>query len=376
MDLVADMLLRSLRTEHAADIAAVELRPRMRTRFASAPLLSQMGFARNANRLVSRFLDYPRWLKDQQECPSVYHIVDHSYAHLAHALPAGRTVVTCHDLDTFRSIIEPRTEPRSWPFRAMTRRILTGLQSAARVTCDSVATRDGIIAHGLLPAHKLEVVPLGVDPLMTPDANPEADEFVTSLLGGPGRARVDLLHVGSTIARKRIDVLLRTFAAVQSEYPSARLIRVGGPFTDAQQGVIEGLRIEPSTILALPRLDRAQLAAVYRRASLLLQPSGAEGFGLPVVEAMACGVPVVASDLPVLREVGGPAAEYCAVGDIAAWSGTVCAMVRERRDDPASWDRRRRAALQQAGRFSWSRFAASLADVYRAVASASIAGGL
>ena len=62
------------------------------------------------------------------------------------------------------------------------------------------------------------------------------------------------------------------------------------------------------------------LAAVYRRAALVLQPSEAEGFGLPVAEALACGTPVLASDLAVLREVGGEAAVYRAVGDVPAWS--------------------------------------------------------
>lgn len=370
MDLVADMLLRSLRAEHAGDVEPVELRPRMRSRLGGMPLLAQTGYARNADRLVSRFVDYPRWLNRRSDRSSVYHVVDHSYAHLVHALPPGRTVVTCHDLDTFRSVLEPEAEPRSWPFRAMTRRILSGLQRAAIVTCDSVATRDGILAHGLLPAHKLKVVNLGVDPVMAAGPNPPADEFVASLLGRPDGSQADLLHVGSTIPRKRIDVLLRTFAVVRGEFPGTRLIRVGGGFTEAQAALLRDLRIDPSAIMVLPYLDRTQLAAVYRRAAIVLQPSDAEGFGLPVAEAMACGVPVVASDLPVLREVGGSVTEYCPAGDVAGWSGTVCAMLRERRDSPALWNGRRRAALEQAGRFSWSRFADSLVDVYRMVASA------
>ena len=61
-------------------------------------------------------------------------------------------------------------------------------------------------------------------------------------------------------------------------------------------------------IVVLPFVDRATLAAVYRRAALALLPSEREGFGLPLVEALACGTPVVASDIPVLREVGGDAA--------------------------------------------------------------------
>ena len=369
MDLVADMLLHYLRTEHSADVQPIELRPRMRSRVGGIRWLPGAGYARNVDRLLSRFVDYPSWLKSRKDEPDVYHVVDHSYAHLLHALPANRTVVTCHDLDTFRSILDPDAEPRSRVFRAMTRRILSGLQLAARVTCDSIATRDAILAHGLLPEERLDVVYLGVDPVMSPVPDPAADAFAVASLGPANGSRIDLLHVGSAIPRKRIDVLLRTFAAVRSQLPGARLIRVGGDFTDSQAALLRELRIDPSDVVIHPYLDRAHLAAIYRRAAVVLQPSDAEGFGLPVAEAMACGVPVVASDLPVLREVGGTAAEYCPVGDVGCWSGTVCAMLRQRSDDPVAWEGRRRAALNQASRFSWSRFADSLVNVYRAVAN-------
>ena len=68
------------------------------------------------------------------------------------------------------------------------------------------------------------------------------------------------------------------------------------------------------------RADPFELAEVYRRAPVVLIPSGAEGFGLPVIEALACGAAVVASDIPALREAGGPAAAFVPVGDVGAWS--------------------------------------------------------
>src|SRR5206468_11366156 len=115
----------------------------------------------NADRLVNRFWDYSRSLKRTADGHDVFHIVDHSYAHLVHALPADRTVVTCHDLDAFRSVVAPVQERRSAAFRAATRRIVTGLGRAAWVTCDTAAVRDQLAARGLVREDRLVVVPLG-----------------------------------------------------------------------------------------------------------------------------------------------------------------------------------------------------------------------
>ena len=367
MDLVAAMLHQSLVKEHRGEIEPLMLRPAMPRQFERLPLLGDSGAARNADRVIGRFIHYPRWLKGRRERPDVFHLVDHSYAHLLHSLPAERTVVTCHDLDTFRSVLEPEREPRGPVFRAMTRYILGGLRRAARVACDSNATRDGILAYDLLPPERLQVVYLGVDPVMSPSPDPQVDSEVETLLGRSDGTTVDLLHVGSTIPRKRIDVLLRTFAAVRSEIPEARLVRIGGEFTSEQQELIRTLGIDPAAIVVVPYMPQRRLAAVYRRAALVLQPSSAEGFGLPVAEAMACGVPVVASDLAVLREVGGTAGAYCTVADVPAWSGTVCAMLRERRDHPDRWAGRQTAALQQASQFTWSRFTDRMVSLYHDV---------
>ena len=115
------------------------------------------------------------------------------------------------------------------------------------------------------------------------------------------------------------------------------------------------------------------LAALYRRAALLLMPSEAEGFGLPLVEAMACATPVIASDIPVLREIGADAAVYCAVADVPAWSTALAALLRERAANPERWAARRDVAIRQASRFSWATYADRCAALYREIASDEIA---
>ena len=105
----------------------------------------------------------------------------------------------------------------------------------------------------------------------------------------------------------------------------------------------------------LPYLTTEVLASVYRRAALVLMPSEREGFGLPVVEALACGTPVVASDLPVLREVGGEgeAVSFCPAGDVEAWAETVNGLLREREAAPEVWATRRAAGVRRASEFTW-----------------------
>jgi len=365
MDLVADMLYDRLQREHGATIAAALVRPQMRRRVARLPGSGSTPLLQGIDRVTNRLWDYPRLMAGLDASFDLFHIVDHSYAQLVHRLPAERTIVTCHDLDTFRSVLDPAVEPRTPMFRAMTRYILAGLQKAGHIACDSHATRDALVSKAGIAFERTTVVPNGPHPSCTPEPEPSADIDAARFLG-PRSASVDLLHVGSTIARKRIDALLHVFAALRATRKNLRLIRVGGPFTAAQQALVRELDLGDS-IVVLPTLDRSTLAAVYRRSVLLLMTSEREGFGLPVLEGLACGTPVVASDIAALREVGGYAAAYCPVEDIEAWRSTVSRLLDERQDHPAQWTLRREAGIRRAAAFSWSRYASDVVDIYQRI---------
>jgi glycosyltransferase involved in cell wall biosynthesis len=367
MDLVADMLVEALRADYRGQIDATLIRPPLRARVSRLPLAGALAPALTIDRFANRLWDYPRATREVSDRFDLFHIVDHSYAHLVHALPAERTLVTCHDLDTFRSILEPAHEQRPALFRAMTRRILTGLRAAGHVACDTEATRDALVATAGVDPARTSVVLNGPHPSCSPVPEPSADVEAARLLRGPSRT-TDLLHVSSTIARKRIDVLLAIVAAVRRQRPDVRLVRVGGPFTAEQRRLARELGIEDA-IVVLPFLDRSTLAAVYRRCALVLLPSEREGFGLPVIEALACGTPIVASDLDALREVGGAAVEYCAPEDLEAWTSAVVRVLAERRDDPPAWRARRMAGIERAASFSWSHYTADVVALYRQLAA-------
>jgi len=143
-------------------------------------------------------------------------------------------------------------------------------------------------------------------------------------------------------------------------------VRVGGAFAAEQAALARDLGV--SNVVVLPFLDRSTLAAIYRRSALLLLPSEREGFGLPLVEALSCGTPVVASDIPALREVGGEAVTYCPVGDVDGWSRTIAALLDERAERPADWARRREEGIRHAEAFSWSTYASEIAAIYARMA--------
>lgn len=354
MDLTGNMLFDEL--THRDDTDAECIRPTMKFR-GQRPSKSA--------RFYARFVQYPRLVHRLASEFDLFHIVDHSYAHLAHELPANRTVVTCHDLDAFRCLLYPNREPRSFAFRSMTRRILTGLQTAAHVTCSTAATRDAILRHDLVPEHRLSVVHNGVHPGLSPHPDPLADDDLSRKIGRLPGTCTEILHVGSTAPRKRIDVLLHVFAQVRKQRPDVRLIRVGAAFTPHQEALANALGVR-DYIDHLERIDTRVLAACYRRASVLLQPSEAEGFGLPVIEAMACGTPVIASDIAALREIGGEVVKFCPVANLSFWSEAVLNVL--------SWnDSTRefaRLAAQQASKFTWQNYANHMAEIYRQVLSA------
>ena len=358
MDRVAVQLLAAIGAHHSDAITADVLRPVFRKRVMR---WSSGGLAYNADRACNRFIDYPRHLRGVGGSHDVYHVVDHSYAHLAWHLPAGRTVVTCHDLDAFRSIFESAEERRSALFRAATRYILGGLRRASAIACDTAVIAEELIRRSIVPPERVFVAHLGAGEEFTTRPAPDADAGLARLLPFPDHVPI-VLHVGATIPRKRIDVLLRFFAALQGFDPAPRLVHVGGAFTADQAALARRLGID-DRITILSTLDDRHLAAVYRRASVLALPSDREGFGLPVLEALRCGTAVVASDLAVLREVGAAVARYCPPGDVSAWARAVSDVIRRPGDDAE-----RAARAEWAGLFTWRRYGEQMTRIYSTVA--------
>lgn len=352
MDLTADMLVAQL--PNVPDPPRVhELAPSYRRVFSRVPVLGGRVAFQNADRLLNRLWSYPRAVRSERTKYDAWHVCDHSYAQLVLELPAERTGVYCHDLDTFRCVLDPEAEPRPRWFRRMAERILSGLGRAAVVFHSTREVREQILARQLVQADRLVHAPYGISPEFTAGATDTARD------AGRTPAAPFLLHVGSSIPRKRLDMLLEVFARLRGKRKDLRLVQIGGDWTPEQRAIIERLRLHDA-IEQRRGLSREELAGLYRRALVVLQPSEAEGFGIPVIEALACGALVVASDLPVLREVGGDAVVYAPVGEIEAWSAAIERMLDAPEHAPSKVSR-----LACAAQYTWARHAEIIAESYR-----------
>jgi glycosyltransferase involved in cell wall biosynthesis len=198
-----------------------------------------------------------------------------------------------------------------------------------------------------LPEEKISVVHLGVAASFLPAPLPTSPEH--------------LLFVGGTDPHKNLELLL----AVLANPEAARLppLVVAGPITADRRLVGSRLAGRVRTV-ASP--DDAALVTLYQRALALLVPSRNEGFGLPALEAMACGCPVVAAHAGALPEICGDAAVLLDPDQPAAWREALLALL----DDPERRTGLVHAGLARARSFTWERSARELAAVYRAATRA------
>jgi glycosyltransferase involved in cell wall biosynthesis len=264
-------------------------------------------------------------------------------AHFQHSLPLACScpaVVTVHDLsfERDRSLMPFRDR---LIFRTVVPR---SARRAARVLAVSELTKRDLIELYRVPGEKIVVTPNGVDPAFRPDGpHPNGEPYA--------------LFVGALQARKDAATAIEALALVGEQAP--RLILVGpdkGGRADAESTALRlglGDRVE-----LRGHVPQDELAVLYRGAACLVFPSRYEGFGLPVLEAMASGTPVVATTAGALPEIAGDAAILVDQRNPVALAGGIERAIADR-------ERLRAAGLERAGRYSWAETARLTLEVYR-----------
>jgi len=274
----------------------------------------------------------------------------HSMANFAPAWGPFRRVVTIHDLQ-YRAV----PELMSWPMRTGTHALVSlAARTADRIIAVSAAGGEEIVAGLGVERERIDVVPNGVRPATpTPSTDGVRERY------GLGRRPI-ALTVATNLPHKNLPVLVEALALVDSK--ERPLLVLAGHGTDdgtlrAQAlaaGVAEDVRL-------LGGCSTQELDSLYALAGCLVLPTLHEGFGLPVLEAMARSVPVVCSDIPALREVAGSAALYFdprAPAEIAARITEVIA-------DTGLAERMRELGRARAEGFSWSVAAGGTLASYR-----------
>ncbi|MDI3339562.1 MAG: glycosyltransferase family 1 protein [Sphaerobacter sp.] len=277
---------------------------------------------------------------------------------LADGLPG---VVTVHDL-AFR--VYPEQYPRA---KQRYLDLLTGasIRRAARVITVSESTRRDVLRLYPVDPSRVVTVPNGVDPSMAPVTDPARLRAFREARGLPDEF---LLFVGTLQPRKNLTGLLRAYAAVRDRV-AAPLVVAGGKgwMYEPIFAEVRALGIEGRVIFA-GYADAAELPLWYSAATAFVYPSLYEGFGLPVLEAMACGTPVITSDTSSLPEVAGDAALLVDPRDVDALAAGI---ERIMGDAPLRATLRARG-LARARAFSWERTARETAAVYRAALGADV----
>lgn len=253
-------------------------------------------------------------------------------------------VVTVHD-------VLPLTIPHRYQDRQ--RRMIeaqaAALPGAALVVTDCEATKEELLAHTAVRDERILVAPLGHRP-------PSAVAPPTPV-SGPY-----VLGVGSITPRKGFQVLARAVARLGDDAPPVVIAGPDGWQADEVRAEVHRLGVA-DRITFLGRVDDDVLEGLYRHALVFCHPSEAEGFGIPVLEAMGYGTPMVAGDIPPVREVAGDAAVLVPPDDADALADALRALLA---DDA---DRVRRAALgrARAAGMTWQRTADLIADGYRSL---------
>jgi glycosyltransferase involved in cell wall biosynthesis len=271
-------------------------------------------------------------------------------------------VATLHDVNPL--LPDGRGRVERWiRGRRFRRRVGRCLAQADHVVTDTENARGRVAGAFPQCTQRLSVVPLFVDP----DIQPLKGERGTGLLEGLGISPGFILFVGSLRRHKNWDGLIRAYAALPASLRERHALVFAGRAARAGSEAerLAGALGVRDRVRLLGVVDEEVLHALYGAARLLACPSFMEGFGFPPLEAMACGLPVVATDRTCVPEVLGDAGVYVNPASIESITGGLASVL----EDEEKYDRLVEAGRRQAGRYGPARTAAAMKEVFARLSS-------
>ncbi len=303
---------------------------------------------------IRRRLIYPLRVAALPHC-DILHLLDHSDSFLLRFLqqkPRPSIVVTVHDLFP---LWDGLGQERIWMERM--RRRLRWMRQADLILAVSEFTARDVEDRMEIPRERIRVLPQGVDPSDFSGGKCSVPPALKHLAG-----ERFILNVGSNINRKNLNILPEILGLLGENHLEIKLVRSGEYLTDPQKQQFEEMGVG-GRLIELGQVDQSQQVWLYRNALACLVPSTLEGFGLPVLEAMAAGCPVVCSSSSSLPEAGGEAALYFnpqKPEEAAAHLGKIFRETRFR-------DELILAGRQRAASLTWQRHFSELKNIYHSL---------
>ncbi|MEO6796192.1 MAG: glycosyltransferase family 1 protein [Candidatus Dormibacter sp.] len=264
----------------------------------------------------------------------------------------GRFVTTIHDLFSYRY---PEIHSNALPRATNHLLIANAVRRAAAIITPSTATAEDVGGRFPESRSRIRTIAEAADSRFAPRRNPAAE---ASWLRYYGITPPYLFYLGQWKTYKNVPLLIEAFAQVRSRRPQCQLV-IAGHDPRHPEVPTAAARLPPGSVVLPGRIADDAIPELYRAASAVVIPSHEEGFGLPVLEAMACGIPIVCSDIAVLREIADGVATFCDPADAGSFAdGMLAALDRRSGDEQAT------LGLERARGFSWRRAAEQTVEVY------------
>jgi len=324
--------------------------------------ISKLVSGTDGNCLLKRIRPYPLWFKVPFALPLAITRDRCDLLHTQYFVPPVcpcKVVLTIHDVSFMRHP-DFFSKKEAWIFR---RFILASAKKADRIITDSLYSKREVCEYFDVPSNKVQVIPLAVHPYFTPENGEEAMMRITQQYRLPFNRFI--LSVGEIQPRKNIDGLIKAFSLLRSETDISHGLVIIGKHKYKHYDIQKIINKEDleNRVVCPGFIPIEDLRSFYRAADLFVFPSFYEGFGLPPLEAMACGTPVAASRASCIPEVLGDAAEYFDPYDIESMATVINEIITS--SDKA--DRQRVAGKERSNHFTRDKTALETLKAYNEV---------
>jgi glycosyltransferase involved in cell wall biosynthesis len=350
MDVYADGVISGLRNVRS-HWEIVELAPRPIDRNNRSLFL-------RARKYYERFWRFPNFVKSQTA--DIFHIIDHSEGHIVNWLKNQNKpiVVTCHDLinyfyqDNLRGAVQvPIVSSNLWL------RSVQAMQHANHIiTVSSVTAKDTNKILNI-DTKRISVIPNAVEPIFQPLPENQYDCFRQK--HGVSSETFCLLNVGNDHPRKNISTILKVIKILKEKELPIHFWKAGSPLTDDNQKFIQTHGLE-QYVSYLGKPDKQTLVKIYNSADILIAPSFHEGFGITILEAMACKTPVITSNVSAMPEVVGDAGVLVDPNNAEEIAQAVCHLY----NDSIYYQKLAEKGLSRVKSFTWEKTAEQIAQKY------------